>query len=158
MEAGSQGMVKRRIASIMTIAAVSLLAVLAATKWLSSELGCADEPVFPPVREHVRATRVEVEPWRGRHRVYGEFAVPLRYRSHRLYKMRLRITGVTETFPEISPEAGRMRGSAVEPGYYTMRVNIPTRMALWFLVTGRLADLKTPCRWSLLIEDRQASI
>ncbi|MCS6317889.1 MAG: hypothetical protein H8K05_08990 [Nitrospira sp.] len=98
-----------------------------------------------------------MEPWRGRHRVYGEFVVPLRYRSHRLYRMRLRISGVAEEFPEISPEAGRVRTSGGEVGYYTMRVNIPTRTALWILLTGRWAKLRTPCHWALVIEDRQAT-
>jgi hypothetical protein len=64
------------------------------------------------------------------------------------------IQGVTEEFPETSPEAGANDGRRAEPGHYIMRVNLPTRIVLWFLLAGRFGDLKMPCHWWLIIEDR----
>ena len=101
-----------------------------------------------------RATQTVVQPWRGPHHVYGVFSVPEQYKRHRFYSARLAIQGFTEEFSETSTEGGEVYIGRAEPGYYLMRVNLSTRTALWFFLTGRFGDLKTPCHWWLVISDR----
>lgn len=101
-----------------------------------------------------RATQTVVQPWWGPHHVYGMFSVPDQYRHDRLYTARLIIQGFDEDFPETSPEGGDIYDGGAEPGQYTKRVYLPTRTALWFLLTGRFGDLNTSCHWWLVIADR----
>lgn len=110
----------------------------------------------PPVSDHqrwFRATEIVVQPWRGEHHVYGVFTVPSQYRDQRLYSAKLTIRGLIKGYPEISPESGNVYDERVDPGHYLMRVYFPTRMTLWFLITGRFGDLKSSCHWWLTIVD-----
>jgi len=102
-----------------------------------------------------RATQTVVQPWRGPHHVYGIFTVPDQYRRDDLYTARLMIEGFTEEFPETSPEGGDIFNGRAEPGHYIKHVYLPTRTALWFLLTGRFGDLNTSCHWWLVIADRE---
>ncbi|TKB74849.1 MAG: hypothetical protein E8D46_04650 [Nitrospira sp.] len=101
-----------------------------------------------------RATQTVVQPWQGPHHVYGTFSVPDRYWRDRLYTARLKIQGFTEELPGTSPEGGDIDNDRADPGHYIKRVYLPTRTALWFLLTGRFGDLKMPCHWWLVIADR----
>ena len=147
-------MTKKSVPWIVTASVVCLLVALAGLANLLSRIGCAAEPPFTSKYYQSRAIRVKVEPWRGRHQVYGVFAVPLQYRRHRLYTAKLRLEGFNEEFPEISPEAGRIYDTPAEPGHYIMRVNFSTRTALWYILLGRFRDLAAPCHWWLIIDDR----
>jgi len=102
-----------------------------------------------------RATQTVVQPWRGPHHVYGMFSIPVQYRRDPLYTARLVIQGFTEEFPETSPEGGDIFNGPAESGHYIKRFYLPTRTALWFLLTGRFGDLKTSCHWWLVIADRK---
>jgi hypothetical protein len=86
--------------------------------------------------------------------VYGMFSVPDQYRHNRPYTARLIIQGFTEEFPETSPEGEDIYNGRAETGYYNKRIYLPTRTALWFLLTGRFGDLKRSCHWWLVIADR----
>jgi len=116
---------------------------------------CRSEAPVAANQYWFRATQTVVQPWRGRSRTYGIFKVPDQYRLDRLYTARLMIDGFTEEFPETSPEGGVIDNGRAEPGHYIKRVYLPTRTALWFLLTGRFGDLKTPCHWWLVIADRK---
>lgn len=110
-----------------------------------------------PVQDHqywFRATEIFVQPWRGEHHVYGLFTVPVRYGNDRLYTARLMIRGLIENLPETSSAAGIINSDRDETKHSVMRVHLPTRMALWFLITGRFGDLNLPCNWWLVIADR----
>jgi len=115
---------------------------------------CRSEAPVAAKQYWFRATRTVVQPWRGPHHVYGIFTVPDRYWRDRLYTARLIIQGFTEDFPETSPEGGVIDNGPAEPGHYIKRVYLPTRTALWFLLTGRFGDLNTSCHWWLVISDR----
>ena len=115
---------------------------------------CRSEAPVAAKQYWFRATRTVVQPWRGPHHVYGIFTVPDRYWRDRLYTARLIIQGFTEDFPETSPEGGVIDNGPADPGHYIKRVYLPTRTALWFLLTGRFGDLETPCHWWLVIADR----
>ena len=115
---------------------------------------CRSEAPGAAKQHWLRATQTVVQPWWGQHHVYGMFSVPDKYRYDRLYTARLIIQGFTEEFPESSPEGGVIDSGQAEAGHYLKRVYLPTRTALWFLLTGRFGDLKTPCHWWLVIADR----
>lgn len=117
-------------------------------------LPCAPNPPASDHQYWFRATEIVVQPWRGEHYVYGVFTVPVLYRRHRLYTAKLMIRGLARDLPESSPEAGNVYSEQVDSEHYILRVHLPTRMALWFLVTGRFGDLTTPCHWWLIIADR----
>ena len=98
--------------------------------------GCRSEAPVAARQYWFRAPQTVVQPWRGPHYVYGIFRVPDQYRRDDLYTARLVIEGFTEEFPETSPEGGDIFTSQAEPGHYMKRFYLPTRIALWFLLTG----------------------
>ena len=116
---------------------------------------CRSEAPVAAKEYGFRAIQTVVQPWKGRHHVYGMFMVPDQYWRDRLYRARLKIQGFTEEFPETSPEGGDNDNGRAEPGHYIKRVYLPTRTALWFLLTGRFGDLGMPCHWWLVIADRR---
>ena len=117
--------------------------------------GCRSEAPGAAKQYWLRATQTVVQPWRGQHHVYGMFSVPDKYRHDRLYTARLTIEGFMGEFSETSPEGGDVFNGRSAAGHYMKRVYLPTRTALWFLLTGRFGDLKTTCHWWLVIADRK---
>ena len=115
---------------------------------------CHSEAPVAAGQHWFRATQTVVLPWQGQHHVYGTFTVPDQYRRDRLYRAKLVIQGFSQEFAEVSPEGGDSYNGRAEPGHYIKRVHLPTRTALWFLLTGRFGDLKMPCHWWLVIADR----
>ena len=101
-----------------------------------------------------RAIKIHVQPWRGQHHVYATFVIPARYKFDHLYMAKLMIEGVAKEFPAGSPEDEDIYSGRAEPGYYFKSVQLSTRRALWFLLTGRFGDLRTSCHWWLVIADR----
>lgn len=136
-------------ACVLALAAVAIVLVnmppLTACRW---EEQTAEKPHRFP------AMRSVVQPWRGPHHVYGEFLIPQKYNRDRLYKAKLMIQGFPIEFVETTPEGERINGDGAGPGYYIKRVYLPTRVALWFLLTGRFGDLESSCHWGLVIVDR----
>jgi hypothetical protein len=103
----------------------------------------------------ISASKVVVRPWRGRHHTYGIFHVPVEYAYNPLYVARLKLDGLNEEFSDIDPEDREDRPEqSRDPAYYNKLVYVPTRTALWFLLTGRFGDFNTPCHWWLIIADR----
>ena len=115
---------------------------------------CRSEAPVAGKEYGLRATRTVVQPWKGQHHVYGTFSVPDQYGRDRLYRAKLVIQGFSQEFAEVSPEGGDNYNGRAEPGHYIKRVYLPTRAALWFLLTGRFGDLRTSCHWWLVIADR----
>lgn len=106
-------------------------------------------------RQHwVRATEIVVQPWRGEHHVYGVFTIPVRYRDQCRYTAELKIYGLSAGFPDITSGAGNAYDEQANREHYLKRVYFPTRMAFWFLLTGRFGDLTTPCHWWLAIVEQ----
>ena len=115
---------------------------------------CRSEAPVETEQHWFSATQTVVQPLQGQHHVYGTFSVPDQFRRDRLYRAKLVIQGFSQEFAEVSPEGGDNYNGLVEPGHYIKRVYVPTRTALWFLLTGRFGDLKMPCHWWLVISDR----
>ena len=147
-------MKKRRAVWIVSAGAFALLATAIVLVNVPPITECHSEAPIAARKHWFRAIETVAQPWLGPHHVYGVFVVPVQYRRDRLYTARVIIQGSTEEFSETSPETGNVYSGRAEPGHYIMRVYLPTRIALWFLLTGWFGDLKTPCHWWLVIEDR----
>lgn len=146
----------RHTAGYLVAAVFVVLVVLVAVliEWPPST-GCLPEPAGGPKLVWFRATETSVRPWLGSHHVYGIFVIPERYKFDHLYSAKLIIHGFEAEFSVSSPEVGSSESVAVEPGHYTKRIYVPTRTALWLLITGRFGDLRSSCHWWLAIVDRE---
>jgi hypothetical protein len=103
----------------------------------------------------IRPTKVVVQPWKGRHHVYGIFMVPQSHKHERKYTSALYIQGFDGEFtPGRDPETEYAEEMVAESGHYLERVHVPTRVALWFLFTGKFSDLQVPCNWALVFTER----
>lgn len=101
-----------------------------------------------------QAVKVVVRPWEGRHKVYGVFIIPDQFKRHRRYGVTLRIEGIDCDFLAGSAENEDKDSIVPEGGYYVRRAYLPTRTALWFLLTGTIRNLETPSHWWLIYVDR----
>jgi hypothetical protein len=132
-------------------ASVSVAFVFAAAvAWLLSKpptYDCATDRSTDPQKIH--ATKVVVQPWLGRHQVFGIFMVPLLYRSGRTYSGRISVQSFNEEFIPDWHQIQWVEDLVVEPGYYLVQGYLPTRIALWFLFTGHFGDLLDPCNWTV---------
>jgi hypothetical protein len=143
------------VARIIAAVAIGLLATAIGLINVPPSTDCLSETPVATRQYWFRATQTVVQPWRGPHHVYGLFNVPDQYRRDDLYTAKLMIQGITEEFPEASPEGRDGFNGRTEPGpYNSKRIYLPTRTALWALLTGRFGDLKTLCHWWLVIADR----
>ena len=103
----------------------------------------------------IRATKVVVQPWKGRHHVYGIFMIPQSHKDERKYSIVYSVRGFDDKFtPGRGPETEYAEGVVAEPGHYLKRVYVPTRVALWFLLTGQFGDLRVPCNWALVFVEK----
>ena len=133
------------------------LAVVIVLTWLVNRApmtACGVEEPGSSGEHPFRAVHVVAQPWQGRHHVYGVFMIPERYKRHRLYSVTLRVQGLAPIFSDGSPENEERDNILPEQGYYMKRAYVPTRTALWFLLTGRFGDLRSPCHWWLVFVDR----
>jgi hypothetical protein len=146
---------KSRAAWVVAVIAFALLATAIVLVNMPPLTGCRSEAPVAAKQYWLRATQTVVQPWRGQHHVYGIFSVHDKYKRDRLYVARLTIEGFMEEFSETSPEGGDIFNGRAAAGHYIKRFYLPTRTALWFLLTGRFGDLKTTCHWWLVIADRK---
>lgn len=99
---------------------------------------------------YIFATKVVVQPWFGRHEVYGIFIVPLRYRSGQTFIGKLSVNGYqTELVPDGQPLSRSYGDIVAGQESYVLRGYIPTRIAAGFLFTWRFGELLFPCNWRL---------
>lgn len=115
---------------------------------------CRSEFSSDPKEYRVPARETVVEPWKGRHQVYGVFEIPDEYKYDHLYSAKLTIQGFQTEFSAGSSEDADPSARITRSGYYAKRVYISTRTALWFLLTGRFGDLRASCHWWLVLKDR----
>ena len=99
----------------------------------------------------VPAIRTVVRPWRGPHHVYGLFAVPDQLTETKRYAVTITVKGTLRYCMWV--ERSRWHAwqyVATEDGKYLVRVDVPTRVALWFLMHGRLDDLRSTENWAMV--------
>ena len=100
----------------------------------------------------ITASRIVVRPWLGRHHVYGIFAVPNRFIDRR-YSAILAIDDFeAPIIRNLNPKKSYVDRTLAVPGHYLERAYVPTRVAIWFLLTGRFGDLRSPCHWRLAFD------
>lgn len=109
-------------------------------------------PSYPSYTlKHVafKPIRLVVEPWRGEHNVYAVFAVPLAYYEI-YYRSLMLVEGTKKGWDATIADAKRMR---VEPpeGHFLMVSFFPTRLAIWYWLTGKFSNLQDHCNWTLYI-------
>jgi hypothetical protein len=140
----------------MAVATVALLVAGTAT-WLWTAPTAADcaAATADPGAQGLRATRVVVEPWLGPHHVYGVFIVPNRYKPNLNFVVSMTIRGFNHQVAIAArPDYRHAEAVVAPPGHYVLRGYVPTRLALWLLVTGHFQQLRYPCNWMLAVRER----
>ncbi len=95
----------------------------------------------------VQALKVVVEPFSGRHHVYGIFALPETYRPGEAVLLSVAGAGRYCDTAEFAGYA--LDGVSAPAGHYLMRDHIRTRTALGLLLFGAGAELRQPRNWVL---------
>ena len=143
----------KTIKTIGTVSAGVALVLAGTVAWLLNKPvtgDCGAEAPANPKAQEIRATKVVVQPWLGKHHVFGIFMVPNRYTPNKKYAVTVTVLGFDHNFVLTKAYAKQyVDDFFAEPGHYLLRGYVPTRVALWFLFTGQFGDLRRPCHWSL---------
>lgn len=142
---------KLRILVVYTSMVVVTLAVLLQ---LPPRAVCDRAPHAGEGEHWFPAEQTVVEPWFGRHHVYGVFTIPNIYKFDHLFVAKLKIQGTSHEFLAGSPEDAEVTNSDWLSGHYRKRVYLSTRTTMTFLATGRFGDLRSTCHWWLIISER----
>ena len=139
----------RRTIEVVSVSVVLVLTITVA--WLLSKPPTHDCRIEHSTEScQIRPSKVIVRPWFGQHQAFGIFMVPLRYRSGRTYSGTISAESfIGEFIPDSQPQVQQIDDVVAQPGYYLVRGYIPTRIVLWFLLSGQFGDLRTPCNWRL---------
>jgi len=142
------------------IASVAVALVLTGTvAWLLNKPPTADCGAEAPADHAVlenHPIKVVVQPWLGVHQVYGIFMVPNRYTLNKKYAFAMAVRGFDRRFAvvERADKQYTVDDVLAGPGHYLLRIYVPTRVAVWFLVKGLFGDLRNPCNWTLMFIER----
>ena len=98
--------------------------------------------IFHPIK-------VVAEPWRGEHHVYSIFALPLQYKDIDLYYRSQLLVKDSDTPWKVEPTDGLSYGATTPDKHFLVIGFFPTRLTLWYWVSGRFGDLQQPCNWML---------
>jgi len=101
------------------------------------------------------ASQVVIQPWYGRHNVYGVFVIPSQYRDKE-YSGTVIVRGVKE-HAELSLSPTKGHGIIIPnvPDRFVRHAHIRSRVALWFFLTGHFGDLRATCNWALMFTDKE---
>jgi len=91
---------------------------------------------------------IVVQPWLGRHHVYGIFILP---NEHRLrYPILLSVKQAGQYRKEARMVKVNIdRGYPVPSDHYVLRVHLKTRVAVLMILRGLSSQLKNPSNWSI---------
>ena len=146
------------------LAVVSIVAVLLfladAGGWLLNRppsTDCLPEAFAGERGNEARAIRTVVQPWRGPHHVYGLFALPEQLMESKRYAVTISVKGTLRYCLWVERSRWhRWQFVGTEEGRHVVRLYVPTRVALWFLVNGRLDDLRRTENWAVVFSDRRS--
>jgi hypothetical protein len=102
-----------------------------------------------------RPHKVVVQPWLGRHHVYGIFIVPKLYGDESKYRATMGMRGWDDKF--VVEEGGEELHDdevVIEQGYYPKQIYLPTRLLLWKLFVGQFGIAQDRCNWILEFIER----
>ncbi|HLP89319.1 MAG TPA: hypothetical protein VK184_12100 [Nostocaceae cyanobacterium] len=99
----------------------------------------------------VSATKVVVQPWLGKHHVYGIFMVPDKYKKSPFF-----VLSVKNLDDRCSRPFGQKRyidGVFAEPETHLVRYYIRTRTAIQSILQGAYFDISNPQNWTLTLPE-----
>ncbi|MCM0590314.1 MAG: hypothetical protein HEQ35_15035 [Gloeotrichia echinulata IR180] len=98
--------------------------------------------------------KLVIQPWNGRHHVYGIFMIPNGYEND--HSFTLSIPG-NQTYcgSIVNYENLRNVGIYPPPGYSLMKGYVNTRVAFWLILQGKGYQLKQPSSWRLGYVEKQ---
>lgn len=103
----------------------------------------------------VNATKVIVQPWRGRHHVYGIFMIPNEYKQAPFFVVTVQGAG-----SYCSKQFGykkNFNGISAEPGTYLVQKFIRTRTALRLIFQGLYFQINEKQSWTLTFPEPNTS-
>ncbi|WP_392534873.1 hypothetical protein [Nostoc sp. C117] len=99
----------------------------------------------------VQATKVVVQPWRGRHHVYGIFMIPNEYKQSPFF-----VVTVKGTRSYCSKQFGHRKNFDdifAEPGTFLVRKFMRTRTALQLILQGLYFQVNDKQNWTLIFPE-----
>lgn len=142
------------IALTLTLAMVTLVVPLSDRffKKLNSLSNCPETALISSDQstEKIRASKTIVEPWEGRHHVYGIFVLPSGYQARRFFAFS--VDGSNPYCGGVSLLNQSAYGLNIQPGERIAIGHLRTRTALWLLTKGQQEELKQPSNWVLRAE------
>jgi hypothetical protein len=139
--------------SLIRVLTASGLAAGIVLTWLANRPPTTDCDKSAEPRDNARvfiASTVVAQPWYGRHRVYGVFTIPDQHGPADVERVTVLGSHVfAVTIEEWNEDPGK--SIVRQPGYRVLLALVPTRLALWFLITGRFGDLAVRCNWILVL-------
>lgn len=95
--------------------------------------------------------KIVAEPWRGKHNVYAVFAIPLKYKD--IYDHLEVLVKGNNTLWDVSTNDVKYGVTAPDDCFLAIGY-VRTRIALWYLITGRFSILQNPCNWTLYLREK----
>lgn len=93
---------------------------------------------------------IEVEPWYGRHRVFGIFEVPVGKSPEGVLRVSLPLLGsVCGGVTEVEFSQRSIKGVVPKSGSYLVKANLRSRVAFWVVMQGQLRVLQDANAWVL---------
>ncbi|MBD2530995.1 hypothetical protein H6G97_15970 [Nostoc flagelliforme FACHB-838] len=103
----------------------------------------------------VYATKVVVQPWRGRHHVYGIFMIPDKYKQSPFFVVRVKDAGSYCSYQ--FGHKNNFDNIFAEPETYLVRKFIRTRTSLRLILQGLYFQLNDKQNWTLTFPEPKVS-
>ncbi len=148
------GFMRRRLRYILIL----LLSLSIITLWWpvnDSDCNFGDFLASKTAKFQLNATKVIVQPWRGRHHVYGIFMIPDEYKQAPFFVVTVQGAG-----SYCSKQFGYKKnfdGIFAEPGTYLVRKFIRTRTALRLIFQGLYFQINDQQDWTLTFPELKTS-
>ncbi|MBD2211175.1 hypothetical protein H6G27_14945 [Nostoc linckia FACHB-104] len=136
-----------------------LISLIIITLWWPINDSVCDAEAFlssKAPKYQIQATKVVVQPWRGKHHVYGIFMVPNEYKESQFFVLTVKNFG-----NECSQPFGYRQnydGISAEPGTHLIREYIRTRTALRLIIQGLYQQLNDKNNWNLTYPQPKTTI
>ncbi|MEH2467140.1 hypothetical protein [Nostoc sp.] len=117
--------------------------------WPVNNSDCNSEAILASktTKFQVHATKVIVQPWLGRHHIYGIFMIPDQYKQTQFFVLTVKGAG-----SYCSKQFGYQKNFNdifAEPGTYLLRKFIRTRTALQLIFQGLYSQINDKQNWTL---------
>jgi len=123
----------------------------------SPDTDCLPAVLSREKTNEVPAVRTVVRPWRGPHQVYGLFTVPDQLTETQRYAVTITVKGTLRYCKWVERSGWHAwQYVTAEDGKFLVREYVPTRVALWFLMHGRLDELRSPENWAMVFSARRS--